>query len=139
MAPGGGDLEGRRPTACPRTSERSGALGRRRDRNGAGTSGQPAWPRRTPHQVRQGRRAVDVLAARTSEASRTSHSGTTSPSGDVASASAIMPGTWRSEPFSPSSPQKARPSVQSGLSCAGGDEEADGDRQVEPGAALPDA
>ena len=47
-----------------------------------------------------------------------------------------MPGTWRSEPFSPSSPQKARPSVQRGAQLAGGDEQADGDREVEAGAAL---
>ena len=36
--------------------------------------------------------------------------------GAAASARAIMPGTWRSEPFSPSSPQKERPSMESGLS-----------------------
>ena len=36
--------------------------------------------------------------------------------GPAASARAIIPGTWRNEPFSPSSPQKERPSVQPGLS-----------------------
>ena len=65
-------------------------------------------------------------------ASRTSPRGTTRPNGAVASASAIMPGTWRSDPFSPSSPQKAKPSVQPGRQLTRGDEQADGDRQVEP-------
>ncbi len=39
----------------------------------------------------------------------------TRPDGAVASARAIMPGTWRSAPLRPTSPQKANPSVRAGL------------------------
>ena len=48
-----------------------------------------------------------------------------------------MPGTWRSDPLSPSSPQKARPSVHAGGSSPAGDEQPHRDGQVEAGAALP--
>jgi hypothetical protein len=55
-----------------------------------------------------------TASPRTKEASRASHRGTTSSSGAVASARAITPGTWRNEPLSPSSPQKASDAVHSG-------------------------
>ena len=103
----------RRPRAWPRTSARSGTPAAAGAAEVGGGSGHPAWPRRARV------RSPSVAAPRTSDprtsaASRTSPSGTTRPSGAEASARAIMPGTWRNEPFSPSSPQKARPSVQPG-------------------------
>ena len=51
---------------------------------------------------------------RANAASWTSTNGTTRPGDRAASARASIPGTWRNEPLRPSSPQKARPSPQSG-------------------------
>ena len=104
----------RRPTAWPRTSARSGASCTPGASAGAGRSGQGASPRRA--RTRSPSVAAPLTSApRTRAASRASHSGTTSTRGAVASASAIMPGTWRSEPLRPSSPQNARFSVRAGL------------------------
>ena len=105
----------RRPSAWPRTSARSGGAGVWTVPVTGGMAGQPAWPRRMSTRSRNVI-APRTPAPRTSAASRTSQSGTTMPSGPAASARAIIPGTWRNEPLSPSSPQKERPSVDAGLS-----------------------
>ncbi len=105
----------RRPRAWPRTSDRSGGSGVCPAPTRGGRTGQLAWPRRTATSW-PSVAAPRTAAPRTRAASRTSHSGTTRPDGAAASARAIMPGMCRSEPFSPSSPQKERLSVQAGLS-----------------------
>ncbi len=104
----------RRPRAWPRTSARSGVLVTLRVSVGGGTLGQRASPRRTATSSASVA-APRTASPRTRAASRTSHRGTTRPRGPAASARAIMPGTCRNEPLSPSSPQNATPSVQPGL------------------------
>ena len=48
-----------------------------------------------------------------------------------------MPGTWRRAPFRPSSPQKPATVKAKRAEFAVGDEDPDGDRQIETGATLP--
>ena len=80
-----------------------------------------------------------ACSPRTSAASRTSQRGTTRPDGAVASARAIMPGTWRSDPLRPSSPQKASPSVLVGLISPVATRRPTAMGRSRPGAAFADA
>ena len=135
---GGRHLEGVATEGLAPDVGQIGDVGRRRGGVRGGMAGQssgragsaparPATTRRAQRRPGPGRPPGRRRAARPARA------------GAVASARAIMPGTWRNEPLRPSSPQKASAFGAARRELARGHQHPHGDGQVEAGTSFSDA